>query len=113
MRQTPGAAKPVSFVDIYPKIDESYRVQTSGGALCKLYPLCTIVPFTSSSISCHPAVSIVGWVLIGILALAEVKNYMTPTFKEHMVVDTTLRQQLRINVNITFHSLTCNDVSCR
>lgn len=74
--------------DIYPKIDESYRVQTSGGAI----------------------LSILGWVLIAILALAEVRNYMTPKFKEHMIVDTSLGQQLRINVNITFHSLTCNEV---
>jgi hypothetical protein len=55
-------------------------------------------------------VSILGWVLIAILALAEVKNYMTPKFKEHMIVDTSLGQQLRININITFHSLTCNEV---
>ena len=55
-------------------------------------------------------VSIVGWVLIGILVLAEVRNYMTPKFKEHMIVDTSLGQQLRINVNVTFHALTCNEV---
>lgn len=54
--------------------------------------------------------SILGWVLIAILAMAEVRNYMTPKFKEHMIVDTSLGQQLRININITFHSLTCNEV---
>lgn len=54
--------------------------------------------------------SILGWVLIGILVLAEAKNYMTPKFKEHMIVDTSLGQQLRVNINITFHSLTCNEV---
>jgi hypothetical protein len=42
--------------------------------------------------------------------LAEVRNFMTPKFKEHMVVDTSLGQQLRVNVNITFHALTCNEV---
>lgn len=60
---------------------------------------------------CIPTVSILGWILIAILALAEVRNYMTPKFKEHMIVDTSLKQQLRINVNITFHSLTCNEVA--
>jgi hypothetical protein len=30
--------------------------------------------------------------------------------KEHMMVDTTLGEKLRINVNITFHALTCADV---
>ena len=35
---------------------------------------------------------------------------MTPTMKEHMTVDTTLGQRLRVNVNMTFHALTCADV---
>jgi hypothetical protein len=58
-------------------------------------------------------------VLIATLVLAEVRNFMTPQFKEHMIVDTSLGQQLRINVNVTFHALTCNEVrannrnSCR
>jgi hypothetical protein len=30
----------LTVADIYPKIDESYRVQTSGGALCKTLHLC-------------------------------------------------------------------------
>lgn len=34
---------------------------------------------------------------------------MTPKFQERMAVDTTLGEQLTINVNITFHALTCND----
>lgn len=66
---------------------------------------------THCLILCNISVSILGWILIAILALAEVRNYMTPKFKEHMIVDTSLKQQLRINVNITFHSLTCNEVS--
>jgi hypothetical protein len=50
-------------------------------------------------------------VVIVLLSLAEVRNYLTPRFQEHMVVDTSLRQQLRIDINITFHALNCNDVS--
>lgn len=57
------------------------------------------------------SVSILGWILIAVLVLAEARNYMTPKFKEHMIVDTSLGQQLRINVNITFHSLTCDEVN--
>jgi hypothetical protein len=49
-------------------------------------------------------------VLIAILVLAEVNSYLTPRFNEHMVVDTSIGEQLRININITFHSLTCNEV---
>lgn len=104
----------IRFIDIYPKIDESYRVQTSGGAICKsaiFDRLCSQLNSTHCLILCNISVSILGWILIAILALAEVRNYMTPKFKEHMIVDTSLKQQLRINVNITFHSLTCNEVS--
>lgn len=54
--------------------------------------------------------SIIGWVIIVLLSLAEVRNYLTPRMREHMVVDTSLGEKLRIDVNITFHALTCNDV---
>lgn len=54
--------------------------------------------------------SIIGWVIIVLLSLAEVRNYLTPRMREHMIVDTTLGEKLRIDVNITFHALTCNDV---
>lgn len=102
-----------AFIDIYPKIDESYRVQTSGGALCKQMQLmCCKTPHLRFLHNAYFAVSILGWVLIAVLALAEVRNYMTPKFKEHMIVDTSLGQQLRINVNVTFHALTCNEVCC-
>ena len=74
--------------DIYTKLEEDYKVQTSGGA----------------------TLSIVGWVIMTILIIGEFNNYMTPTVKEHMAVDVTLGQQLRVNVNITFHALTCADV---
>lgn len=35
---------------------------------------------------------------------------MNPKLSEHMTVDTSLRQQLRININISFHALSCADV---
>mmetsp|Transcript_16272 Transcript_16272/g.27496 ORF Transcript_16272/g.27496 Transcript_16272/m.27496 type:complete len:415 (-) Transcript_16272:109-1353(-) len=83
----PGIMRRLKNLDIYPKIDESYRVQTSGGAL----------------------LSIIGWLLIAALTIMEINNYLTPKFKEHMVVDTSLGQQLKININVTFHALTCNE----
>lgn len=74
--------------DIYQKIDESYRVQTSSGA----------------------ALSLAGLALIAILVLFELRSFMTPRYQEHMVVDTTiLSDKLTINVNITFHALNCNE----
>lgn len=56
-------------------------------------------------------VSLIGWVVISILVLGEIRNYLQFQTKEHMIVDTTLGQTLRINANITFHALTCDEVS--
>ena len=51
----------------------------------------------------------VGWVIIFILVLAEFRNFITPKYNELMIVDTTLGEQLRVNINITFHALTCRE----
>lgn len=74
--------------DIYTKLEDDYKIQTSGGA----------------------TLSILGWVIMVILILGEFKNYALPSVNEHMVVDTTLGQRLRVNMNVTFHALTCADV---
>ena len=74
--------------DIYTKLHEEYKVQTSGGA----------------------TLSLLGWVIMTILIVGELQNYLTPSINEHMVVDTTLGQQLRVNLNMSFHALTCNEV---
>ena len=74
--------------DIYTKLQEEYKVQTTSGA----------------------TLSIIGWIVMGVLILGEFNNYLTPTIREHMIVDTTLGQQLRVNVNMSFHALTCNEV---
>lgn len=42
-----------------------------------------------------------------LLAFGEIGNYLSPQVREHMIVDTTLGKQLRINLNMTFHALTC------
>lgn len=55
-------------------------------------------------------VSLAGLALITILLLFELRSFMTPHYQEHMVVDTTiLSDKLTINVNITFHALSCNE----
>lgn len=74
--------------DLYTKVDDDFKVQTSWGAL----------------------LSIFGWVVIFILIAGQINVYMTPKYKEHMIVDSSLGHQLIINVNISFHSLTCNEV---
>ena len=75
--------------DIYTKVEEDFVLQTNVGA----------------------SLSLVGWFIIIILVLAEINSYMTVQHKEHMIVDTTLGQHLRINIDITFHALTCAEVN--
>ena len=43
-----------------------------------------------------------------LLVLSEFTSYMSTTRTEHIVVDTTIGQRLKINFNLTFHSLPCN-----
>ena len=69
-------------------MDEEFRVQTSFGA----------------------ALSIVAWAIIAVLVVAEIRSFVVPELKEHLVVDTTLGERLRINFNVTFHALTCAEV---
>jgi hypothetical protein len=68
-----------------------------------LLSLCIFLHYLSS-------VSIIGWFIISVLIFSEVNQYLSPRPKEHMVVDTTLGQKLKININISFHSLTCAEV---
>ena len=54
--------------------------------------------------------SILGWIVITILCIGEIRNYLNPPIKEHMRVDTTFGQQLQVNIDISFHALTCTQV---
>ena len=103
---------PINFKDIYTKIDEDYRVQTSNGGICKfIIKYFIIIKQCILIIVPHILlVSIVGWVVIAILCLGEFRNYLRPVIKEHMTVDKTFGQQLQININISFHALTCAQV---
>ncbi len=71
--------------DLYQKIDENYRVKTSSGGY----------------------LSVIGWALIIIMLIGQTYTFLTPRFHEHMVVNTTLAEKLTINLDITFHALTC------
>jgi hypothetical protein len=76
--------------DIYPKLDEDFRIQTPNGGL----------------------LSLVGWVLIAVLVLGELRRYTQCDVKEHMLVDTTMTddKRMQINIDISFHALTCAQV---
>ena len=78
----------IKWFDIYPKLDEDAQIQTSSGAF----------------------ISIFGWVIILLLATYEINSYMRINTTEHMIVDIDLNRKLKINMNITFHALTCAEI---
>lgn len=84
-KSTSGFSRQLKMLDLYPKLDENFSVQTASGA----------------------TMTLVGWIITTLLIFAEMRNYYTPRFTEHMLVDTTLGERLQVNVNITFHSITC------
>jgi len=74
--------------DLYTKVDEDASVQTSSGAI----------------------LSIGGWFIIFLLLCSELNGYFHPTQAEHMVVDTSLNQKLQVDIDVSFHALTCAEV---
>jgi len=71
--------------DLYQKVEEDFKMKTAGGGY----------------------LSLVGWIIVFIMVVGQTYTFLTPRFHEHMVVDTTLGESLPINVDITFHALTC------
>ena len=78
----------IKWFDIYPKLDEDVQIQTSSGAF----------------------VSIFGWMIILLLSMYEINSYLCINTTEHMMVDRDLNRKLNINMNITFHALTCAEI---
>ncbi|CAN0550308.1 unnamed protein product, partial [Ectocarpus sp. 12 AP-2014] len=79
----------IKQLDVYARVDEDLQVRTEAGA----------------------AVTIIFWVLMVVLCVGEVQAYrkvQAPT--ERVVVDSTMGQKLRINIDMTFHSIPCLDV---
>jgi hypothetical protein len=82
----------VAFIkrfDMYPKLLDDHTVKTSSGA----------------------TVTLVTMLLMTLLFLSEFSNYMQLQVKETMVIDTSLDQKLRINFDMTFHSISCSGAS--
>jgi endoplasmic reticulum-Golgi intermediate compartment protein 3 len=75
---------------MFPKVDAEYTVTTDRGG----------------------AVSIVAYVLVSLLALAECISWATSNQQttEKVFVDTSLGKRMRVNLNITFPSLACEDL---
>jgi len=74
--------------DLYARVDKDNTVSTTSGAF----------------------LSLIGWMMIVILLLSETNNYFALQTTEHLVVDKSLGRKLQVNMNISFHSLTCAEV---
>jgi hypothetical protein len=76
--------------DIFPKLEEDFRIQTPNGGI----------------------LSLAGWFIIAVLVLGELRTYVNCNVHEHMAVDTTMTgdRRMQINVDISFHALTCAQV---
>ena len=72
--------------DVYPKTLQEFRQRTVTGA----------------------AVSLACSVLIALLTIIEVTDYLQVKVDDHLFVDTSRGQQLRINMNISFPALPCS-----
>ena len=72
--------------DVYPKTLQEFRQRTVTGA----------------------AVSLACSVLIALLTIVEVTDYLQVKVDDHLFVDTSRGQQLRINMNISFPALPCS-----
>ncbi|CAN0190766.1 unnamed protein product [Scytosiphon promiscuus] len=82
-------ARAIKRLDLYARVDDDLQVQTEAGA----------------------AVTIGFWVLMVVLCIGEMQAFrkVQPS-TERVVVDSTMGQRLRINVDMAFHSIPCLDV---
>jgi hypothetical protein len=75
---------------MFPKVDREFTVQTKNGGVA----------------------SLIAYGLVFILALAELLTWVgqNRTQLEHIRVDTSLGKRMRVNMNITFPSMACEDL---
>lgn len=80
----------VKSFDVYPKTLDDFKERTGSGA----------------------AVSVVSLSIILLLVISEFRSYLTPVTTDHLYVDTTRGERIRINLNLTFPSLPCAGLRC-
>lgn len=85
----PQLVNKLKSFDVYPKTLDDFKEKTSTGA----------------------AVSLVSCLVILVLFLSELSSYLRSETVDHLYVDTSTGQKLRINLNITFPSLACSGLS--
>ena len=83
-------AETIKALDINPKTLDDFKERTGSGA----------------------AVSVISCSVILLLILSELRSYMTPVTTDHLYVDTTRGERIRINVNVTFPNMPCAGLKC-
>jgi hypothetical protein len=90
LKRSAGLVKKLDFM--FPKVDTEYTVQTERGGVT----------------------SLVAYGLIAVLVLAECFSWVSQNYHhstvEHITVDTSLGKKMRVNLDITFPSLACEDL---
>ena len=88
---SPSPVKLVKNLDfMFPKVDKEFTVQTQSGGIA----------------------TVIAYGLVMILVLAETVTWMGQNRQtlEHILVDTSLGKRMRVNMNITFPELACDDL---
>ena len=78
-------ADTLKSMDVYPKTLDDFKERTHSGAI----------------------VSILSCSVIFMLIVSEFRAYMSPTMSDHLHVDTTRGERIRINLNVTFPRMPC------
>jgi len=87
---TAGAlAATLKSLDVYPKTLDDFKERTGSGAVVSL-------------LSCS---------VIFLLVISELRTYLTPVREDHLYVDTTRGERIRINFNVTFPNMPCSGMS--
>jgi len=82
-------ANVVKSLDVYPKTLDDFKERTGSGA----------------------AVSVVSLSIIFLLVISEFYAYLTPTTTDHLYVDTSRGERIRVNLNLTFPNMPCAGMS--
>ena len=75
----------IKALDVYPKTLDDFKERTGSGGLVSL-------------ISCS---------MIFLLVVSELRAYLTPTTVDHLYVDSSRGERVRINLNISFPNMPC------
>jgi hypothetical protein len=89
IKRTTGVdARSLKKLDLYCKVEEDFQVKTGTGAF----------------------LTMLTWVVVVVLLFTELRSFFRVEATEHMVVDTAMHTGIRVNMNITFHALSCAEV---